>query len=106
MREKIETTNIKMCNEIKKVVKETNVETDMSYARVAARNVLMADVSKNVPLLIRPKEKQSIEKTKAELNKKVDPINFKVPKQVAMQIIITDMDFKLPEKDLIDKLKK
>ena len=23
-----------------------------------------------------------------------------------MQIIITDMDFKLPEKDLIDKLKK
>ena len=31
---------------------------------------------------------------------------IRVPKQVEMQIIITDMDFKLPEKDLIDKLKK
>ena len=38
----------------------------------------MADVSKNVPLIITPKEKQSIEKTKAELNKKADPINFKI----------------------------
>ena len=38
----------------------------------------MPDVSKSVPLIITPKEKQSIEKTKAELNKKVDPINFKI----------------------------
>ena len=50
----------------------------MSFAQVAARNVVMPDVSKNVPLIIRPKEKQSIEKTKAELNKKVDPISFKI----------------------------
>ena len=35
-------------------------------------------MSKNVPLIIRPKEKQSIEKTKAELNEKVDTINFKI----------------------------
>ena len=50
----------------------------MSFAQVAARNVVMPDVSKNVPLIIRPTEKQSIEKTKAELNKKVDPISFKI----------------------------
>ena len=31
---------------------------------------------------------------------------IKVPSQVEMQIIITDTHFKLPEKDLIDKLKK
>ena len=30
---------------------------------------------------------------------------IKVQQQVEMQIIITDMDFKLSEKDLIDKLK-
>ena len=100
----------------------------------------MPDVSKNFPLIIRPKEKQNFEKTKAELNKKVDPINckitnvenwrngivcirneniaqrekikeameneIKVQQQVEMQIIITDMDFKLSEKDLIDKLKQ
>ena len=93
---------------------------------------------------IRPKEKQSIEKTKAELNKKIDGINFKitnvenrrngtvvirceniaeqkkikevieneiskdyeikVPKQVEMHIIAPHMDFKLSEKDLINKL--
>ena len=37
-----------------------------------------------------------------QLNKEL----IKVPKQVEMQIIITDLDFKLAEKDLIDKLKK
>ena len=77
--EKIETTNTKMCNEIKKIVKETNVKTVMSYVQVAARNVVMPDVSKNVPLIIRPKEKQSAERTTAELNEKVDPIIFKIP---------------------------
>ena len=30
----------------------------------------------------------------------------RVPKQVEMQIIITDMDLKLPENNLIDNLKK
>ena len=78
MCEKIETTNTKMCNEIKKIVKETNVKTDMSYVQIAARNVVMPDVSKNVPVIIRPKEKQSIEKTKAELNNKVETINFNI----------------------------
>ena len=50
----------------------------MSYAQVAAWNVVIPDVTKNVPLIIRPTEKQSIEKTKAGLNKKVDLISFKI----------------------------
>ena len=43
--EKIE-TNTKMCNEIKKIVKEINVKRNMSYAQVAATNIVMLDVSK------------------------------------------------------------
>ena len=82
--------------------------------------------------MVKPKEKLSIEKTKIELNWKVDLINFKInivdnrrndaiviqseniakiekikkAIEVEMQIIIMDINYKLPEKDLIDKLKK
>ena len=35
------------------------------------------DILKYVPLIIKSKEKQIIEKTKANLNKKTDPINSK-----------------------------
>ena len=31
-----------------------------------------------MPFVIKPKEKQKIEKTKEDLNKKVDPIDFKI----------------------------
>ena len=37
MCEKIETKNTKMSNEIKKIVLETNVKTNMSYVQVAAK---------------------------------------------------------------------
>ena len=40
----------------------------------------MPDISGNVPLIVKPKEKQSVEETKAELNEKVNPINFKITK--------------------------
>ena len=82
--------------------------------------------------MVKPKEKLSIEKTKIELNWKVDLINFKInivdnrrndaiviqseniakiekikkAIEVEMQIIIMDINYKLPEKVLIDKLKK
>ena len=61
---KIETTNTKMCTEIKKTVRETNVKTDMSYAQVVARNVVMPDVPKNVPLIITPKRNRVLRKLK------------------------------------------
>ena len=38
----------------------------------------MPDISKNVPLIVKPQEKQSVEKTMSELNEKIDPINFKI----------------------------
>ena len=50
----------------------------MSNAQIAANNIEMPDISENVPLIVKPKEKQSVEKTKTELNEKVDPINFKI----------------------------
>lgn len=44
--EKISNNNTKMCNEIKKMVKETNVKTKKSYAKIVADNSEMPDVSK------------------------------------------------------------
>ena len=60
-----------MCNKIEKIIKEKSVKTGMIYAQVATSNIVMPYVSKNVPLISKPKEKQTIEKTKAELNEKV-----------------------------------
>ena len=61
----------KCATKFKKNSKTDKFETNMSYAQVVARNTEMPDVSKNVSLIIKPNEKQTIEKTKAELNKKV-----------------------------------
>ena len=69
---------------------ETNVKTDMSYAQVVA--------SENTAK--REKIKKAME------NETSKDYEIKVQKQVEMQIIITDMDFKLPDNDLIHKLKK
>lgn len=142
--EKINNNNVKMCDEIKRVVKEANVKK-LTYAQTAAKTVL-PDVSKRVPLILKPKEKQTVQKTKEELNNKVDPKDFKIvnienrrngtlviqsesmderekiktaiqneisdkyevkiPKEAEMNIIITDMNIKLNEKELLEKLKK
>lgn len=74
----INDNNIRMCNEIKKAIKNTNEKTNqISYAQ-AVKNKVMPDVEQQVPLIIKPKEKQNIEKTKEELNNKVDPVNLKI----------------------------
>lgn len=74
----IEEKNINMCNEIKKVIKETNKnQTKMSYAESVKKTVL-PDVNKQVPLIVKPKEKQGVEKTREALNDKVDPVNLKI----------------------------
>ena len=126
MYETIEKSNAKMCNEIKKIVMDKNGKQKMSYAQIAADDIVMPDA----------KKKQSVEKTKAELNEKMSPINLKianvenrksgtlviksknveerekiknyevkVPKEVGMQITIKDMNFKMQENELIEKLK-
>ena len=120
---------IRICNEIKKIVKDTNVKQKMSYAQIAANNIVMPDISENVPLIVKPKEKQSVEKTKTKLNENTLVIKsknveerekikealetqiskdyeIKVPKQIGIQIIITDMNFKMQENAIIEKLKK
>ena len=40
--------------------------------------MVLPELKNQVPLIIKPKEKQQIEKTKEDLNRKVDPINFKI----------------------------
>lgn len=68
-----------MCSEIKKVIKETNVNKNkMSYAESVKSKTMLPELTKTVPLIIKPKEKQGIDKTKEELNKKVDPVNLKI----------------------------
>lgn len=147
MYKEMEKSNVKICNEIKKVIKDTTIKTNkMSYAQTVKETPVMPDVSKQVPLILKPKERQGIDKTKEELNKKVDPVNLKitnvekrrngtlviqsenveerdkiksaiqnglgdnyeirVPNQIDMHIVITDMNFKIDEKEIVVKLKK
>ena len=70
MYDTIEQSNAKMCNEIKKIVKDTNVKQKISCAQIVAKNIVMPNVSEIVLLIVKPNEKQSVEKTKAELNEK------------------------------------
>lgn len=70
--------NMRMCNEIKKAIKESAVKTNqMTYAQ-QLQNKVMPGAGKQVPLIIKPKEKQNAEKTREELNNKVDPSNLKI----------------------------
>ena len=64
MYETIEESNTKLCNEINKIVKDTNVKEKMSYAKITANNVIMPDVSENILLIVKPREKQNFAKTK------------------------------------------
>lgn len=75
----IEEKNQSMYNEIKTVIKETNEDQKkMSYAEQIKSKVVMPDLSIRVPLIVKPKEKQTIEKTKEALNKNVNPVNLKI----------------------------
>lgn len=77
--EKIEENNKKICNEIKKVVNETREKpSTSSYAAAIRNNTAKPYIIKEMPLIIKPKEKQKIDKTKEDLKNKVDPTNFKI----------------------------
>lgn len=72
----IEENNVKMCNEIKKAIKETNVK--QTFAEAIKTKPALRELNKQLPVIIKPKEKQNIEKTKEDLNKKVDPADLKI----------------------------
>lgn len=88
----IEKSNEKLCNEITKVIKDTNVKTNKTYAQtvressvlpnptkqVSMTKKVLQDANKKIPLIVKPKEKQDTDKTKEDLNRKVDPINLKI----------------------------
>lgn len=157
--EKIEKCNERMCEEIKKSVNDANAVTKKTYAQAtraqakfaqattsSATSPVVPAVTNQIPLIIKPKEKQSTQKTKEDLNKKINPSNFKikrveekrngavviqsetieerekiktamqseisenyeikVPQAIEMQIVITDMNFKLTEEELLERIKK
>lgn len=75
----IEENNNKMCDVIKKAINETSVkQTKISFADTIKKTVVMPDLRKQMPVIVKPKEKQGGEKTREELNKKVDPVNLKI----------------------------
>ena len=75
----IEESNIKMQNNITKAIKETNdKQNKMSFAETVKKGLMLPELKKQVPLIIKPKEKQKVEKTKEDLNNKVNPINLKI----------------------------
>lgn len=74
----IEEKNVNMCNEIKKIITETNKKQNKTtYADSVKNKKVVPEIRKQAPLIIKPKEKQTIEKTKEELNK-INPINLKI----------------------------
>lgn len=75
----IEENNEKMCNEIKKVIKETSdKQNKMSFADAVKKNTVLPNLKKQVPLIIKPKEKQKNVKTKEDLNNRVDPADLNI----------------------------
>lgn len=75
---KIKENNEQMGNEIKKTIKETNEKQNkMSFADAVRKHTELPEMRKQVPLIVKPKEKQTMEKTKQDLNK-VDPVNLKI----------------------------
>lgn len=65
--------------EIKKTVIDTSVKTNkMSFSEIVKGKSMLPDESKQNPIIIKPKEKQTVNKTKEDLNKKVNPSNFKI----------------------------
>ena len=50
----------------------------MTFEDAVKKKSVLPEVKIQVPLVIKHKEKQKIEKTEKDLNKKVDPIDFKI----------------------------
>lgn len=79
MANNIQESNEKMQNEIKKIIKESNdKQNKLSFAETVKKGTMLPEVNKQVPLILKPKEKQKIEKTKEDLNKKVNPVDLKI----------------------------
>lgn len=75
----IENKNRKMYEQIKKTIEENGSKANqMSFSDAIKSSVVMPDENKQNPLIVKPKEKQTVIKTKEDLNKKVNPSNFKI----------------------------
>lgn len=75
--------NERITTEVKKIINNsTTANTQMSYAGAVRKNVnnvkVMPELRKEVPLIVKPKNKQMSEKTKNDLNQNVDPKNLKI----------------------------
>ena len=66
-----------MCKEIKKVINETCKQNSETTYADAVKNKGLPSLNKQILLIIKPKETQSAEKTKEELNK-INPDNLKI----------------------------
>lgn len=73
-----------VCKNLKSVAneKKTNIGQTASFASILKNNKNYVSevpiMKKNLPLIVKPKQKQKIEKTKSDLNKKVDPKTLKI----------------------------
>jgi hypothetical protein len=74
--------NDDLCKNINNMVKEQNLAQSVSYSDIIKnKNNEIKHVpvmNKNVPLIVIPKNKQKTEKTKLDLNTKVDPKDLKI----------------------------
>lgn len=80
--------NEKIYEEVKKIVNNNNnKEGTVTYSEAVKRTsnenkhskvLVLPELKKDVPLILKPKGKQGSEKTKEDLNKKVDPKNLKI----------------------------
>ncbi|XP_017462848.1 PREDICTED: uncharacterized protein LOC108356236 [Rhagoletis zephyria] len=102
--------NEKMHSEIKKLNNNTN-EIQMSYAETIKNNIkkkALPELKNDVAIIVKPKVKQAVEKTKIDLNSKVDPKNLNISKIVSknngvMVIHSQNNDEREKIKDAIEK---
>lgn len=80
IRNEIKSNNVNVCTEVKKIIDSKKVSPNLSYAGAVKKTseTVVPQIKSNLPLLIMPKEKQTCQKTREELNDKVDPNGLKI----------------------------
>ena len=75
---KVKVNSINICNEVKKIVKEQSVELKSKpcFADTLKMNIPARELKKQLPVLVKPKEKQKVHKTKEDLNIRVNPADM------------------------------
>lgn len=66
-------------HDIKRVQKETSDKQNKpSFADAVKKDPVLPELRKQVPLIVKPKEKQQLHKTKEDFNNKVNPTDLKI----------------------------